>query len=43
VEAIQGGAPGSQAFHAITYDDVNNVYVFVTDRRETWAYRYRRK
>jgi hypothetical protein len=28
------------AFHAIVYDDVNNVYVFITEARQTWAYRY---
>jgi hypothetical protein len=39
---IQGGAPGSQAFHAINYDPVNNVFVFITQTRETYAYRYRK-
>ena len=35
---------GNVAHHAIEYDPVNNVFVFVTDRasgRRTWAYRYR--
>jgi hypothetical protein len=42
---VQGGAPGSLAFHAIDYDPGNNVFVFVTDSvsgRKTWAYRYAR-
>ena len=39
---IQGGAPGTQAFHAINYDPVNNVFVFITQTRETYAYRYRK-
>ena len=37
---ILGGAPGNQAFHAIGYDDANNVFVFITEDRQTWAYRY---
>ncbi len=39
--AIQGGNPGNMAFHALAYDPINNVFVFVTEGRETWAYRYR--
>jgi hypothetical protein len=42
---VQGGAPGSLAFHAIDYDPVKNVFIFVTDAasgRKTWAYRYAR-
>jgi len=42
---VRGGAPGSLAFHAIDYDPVNNVFIFVTDSvsgRKTWAYRYAR-
>jgi hypothetical protein len=34
--------PGSQAFHALAYDPVNGVFVFVTDYdggQRTWAYR----
>jgi hypothetical protein len=42
VEDIRGGSPGSQSFHALAYDPVDNVFVFVTDDRHTWAYRYRR-
>jgi hypothetical protein len=38
---IQGGSPGNQAFHAVAYDDVNNVFLFVTEDRQTWAYRYK--
>jgi hypothetical protein len=42
-QTVQGGAPGSQAFHAIGYDDVNNVFIFITADRRTWAYRYGRQ
>jgi hypothetical protein len=42
-QAVQGGAPGNQAFHAIGYDDVNNVFIFITADRRTWAYRYARQ
>jgi hypothetical protein len=38
---ILGGAPGNQAFHAIGYDDVNNVFMFITEGRQTWGYRYK--
>jgi hypothetical protein len=34
---------GTQAFHALAFDPVNNVFVFITDSasgRRTWAYRY---
>jgi hypothetical protein len=40
---IQGGTPGTQAYHAINYDPVNNVFVFLSVSgadRHTWAYRY---
>jgi hypothetical protein len=40
--SFNGGQPGTQAFHAIGYDAVDNVFVFVTDSssgRHTWAYR----
>jgi hypothetical protein len=40
VQSILGGAPGNEAFHAIGYDDANNVFVFITEDRQTWAYRY---
>jgi hypothetical protein len=39
---MNGGSPGSMAFHSIAYDSVDNVFVFVTDYnsgRKTWAYR----
>jgi hypothetical protein len=42
-QTVQGGTPGSVAFHAIDYDPVNNVFVFITDQaggRRTWAYRH---
>jgi hypothetical protein len=38
---IQGGAPGNQAFQALSYDPVNNMYIFITDNRQTWGYRYK--
>jgi len=43
-QTIRGGAPGNVAFHALDYDPVNNVFVFITDKasgRRTWAYRYK--
>ncbi len=43
---IKGGQPGSVAFHALAYDPVDNVFVFVTDGTSgahTWAYRLKRK
>ncbi len=36
------GAIGTQAFHALAYDYVNSVFIFITDgpsERHTWAYR----
>lgn len=38
---IAGSQPGTMAFHAIAYDPVNNVFIFLTEDRHTWAYRYR--
>ena len=38
---IQGGSPGSKTFYALEYDPVNNVFIFLTENRETWVYRYR--
>ena len=38
-----GSSVGTLAFHALDYDPVNNVFIFITDRdsgRRTWAYRY---
>ncbi len=40
--AIQGGTPGDEAFLALGYDPVNNVFIFVTDYNSgahTWAFR----
>jgi hypothetical protein len=40
--AMNGGSPGSMAFHSIAYDPVDNAFIFVTDYnsgRKTWAYR----
>jgi hypothetical protein len=47
MQAVSGAParPGRIAFHAIDYDPIGNVFVFVTDQasgRRTWAYRYRR-
>jgi hypothetical protein len=39
-KTIQGGAPGSVAFHALAYSPVDNVFLFLTPARHTWAYRY---
>jgi hypothetical protein len=39
---VQGGEPGTQAFHALVYDAVDDIFVFVTDYGSggrTWAYR----
>jgi hypothetical protein len=39
-----GASVGTGAFHALAYNPVDNVFIFVTDRasgRRTWAYRYR--
>jgi uncharacterized repeat protein (TIGR01451 family) len=38
-----GGQVGTQAFHALDYDPVTNVFIFITEYssgRRTWAYRY---
>jgi len=44
MKTIPEGAPvGTVAFHALAYDPVNNVFIFITDQesgRRTWAYRY---
>ncbi len=40
--AMQGGTAGDEASHALGYDPVNNVFVFITDYNSghhTWAYR----
>ncbi|MFO7901014.1 MAG: hypothetical protein R6V58_18400 [Planctomycetota bacterium] len=36
---VEGGKPGSMNFHAVAYDPVDGVFVFIA-RRRTWAYRY---
>ncbi|MBK8241090.1 MAG: hypothetical protein IPK74_36710 [Deltaproteobacteria bacterium] len=39
---IQGGNPGTLAFHALAYDAVDNVYVFIASPdsgAHTWAFR----
>jgi hypothetical protein len=43
-QAITGGKPGTLAFHALRYDPVDNVFIFITDYasgQHTWAYRYK--
>jgi hypothetical protein len=38
-----GSSVGTLAFHALDYDPINNVFIFITDGdsgRRTWAYRY---
>ena len=43
-QKVQGGSPGSVAFHALDYDSANNAFIFITDKasgRRTWAYRYK--
>ena len=40
-QTIQGGSPGSMVYHAIDYDPVDNVFIFISGRH-TWAYRYKR-
>jgi hypothetical protein len=44
-QVMRGGTPGDMAYHALSYDRVNNVFIFIdagTAGRHTWAYRYRR-
>jgi hypothetical protein len=38
---MQGATGQTQSFHALSYDPVNNVFVFVADSRHTYAYRYK--
>jgi hypothetical protein len=43
--ASESAAIGTVAFHALSYDPVNNVFLFVSDNasgRRTWAYRFGR-
>lgn len=37
--AINGGAPADQAYLALSYDPLDNVFVFLDVNHETWAYR----
>jgi hypothetical protein len=40
--AVQGGSPGTQAFHALVYDAIDDVFLFVTDYSSgggSWAYK----
>ncbi len=42
VVSSDGETPGSEVFHALDYDPVDNVYLFLSDpHRRTWAYRYK--
>jgi hypothetical protein len=36
---MNGGKPGNIAYHSIAYDPIDNVFVFITQDRHTWAYR----
>jgi hypothetical protein len=39
------GSPLTQAYRALVYDPVNNVFVFIADYpsgRHTWAYRFKK-
>ena len=41
-----GGKVGTQAYHALDYDPVGNVYIFISNAASgyhVWAYRYRAK
>jgi hypothetical protein len=39
---ITGATPGSQNFHSLKYDPVDNVFIFVADSTlRTWAYRFK--
>jgi hypothetical protein len=39
---MQGATGQTQSFHALAYDPVDNVFVFVADSRHTYAYRYKK-
>ena len=44
MQPLSGGPIGTVAFHALEYDPVNNVFIFLTNGpsgRHTWAYRWR--
>ena len=38
--AMGGPTPADLSYHALAYDPVNNVFVFVADDRHTWVYRF---
>ena len=43
-QLINGGTPRTLAFHALRYDPIDNVFIFVTDYesgQHTWAYRFK--
>jgi hypothetical protein len=43
IQVEGGGSVGTQAFHALDYDPVANVYIFITDDASgsrVWAYRF---
>jgi hypothetical protein len=44
IQVEGGGKVGTQAFHALDYDPVANVYLFISNAASgfrVWAYRYR--
>ena len=40
-QVVSGGKPGNMEFHAIAFDPVDNVFIFLTKGFNTWAYRYK--
>ncbi len=40
-QIVSGGKPGNMEFHAIAFDPVDNVFIFLTKDFNTWAYRYK--
>ncbi len=40
-QTVSGGEPGSMEFHAIAYDPIDNVFIFLTKGFNSWAYRYK--
>jgi hypothetical protein len=39
-QTISGSTPGTQAFHALDYDPINKVVIFITTARRVWAYKW---
>ena len=37
---ILGGSPAETAHHALVFDAVNGVYIFISKHHDTWAFRY---